>query len=715
MEMGHLKIDGDQVFVTREFLTDRFIPSATIESAIGNGPARGSSDYVHYFDRGADRLWINYASIPAGDLERHGLPADSRTLVRILCDACSEGEGAADVSLLFLLNITWHVERYWIGLVPFYRPYHIDAPKVEKLAKTHAVLDTLLTLAKEKRYTVRTLYFTYMRMPHVYFKAGSLSYFYRKMRAFREHGIAEVLVHNFTRYGREPYKIDDKVKALIKRHYISKKRYKVCMIHKLVNSDLMSRGMTGISRSAVSKVVNDPEFRNRADFIRLGRGYAEKNVLPYLKRSKVREVGELYQIDGKDVHIKAKMGGSVVKVWMFVVMDCASRKVVGHDFGTSENSLMVLSSLKMAFERERLVPGHIVYDRHSVSKGVMYRDFKSKARDYGIAMRECRDGNPKDKGHVENWFGHFAIYHLSRIKGFLGHDIKSGTVGGRADRDTERLYGLGAEMRTFGDVASVLRKEIALYNGEASGADGMSPDKIFDNGRKKAKKKFRSHQLAHLFGLEKKLTVRRGMIGFRHNGNWMSYTVRERGLANRVNGTKVRLFYHPENPSVCYLFDMGCRFLGKTALDVELSPVSSSPEDIRYMQDFYLENIQKVVEDTNEVLEEIERGGVELELATVSVLDEGVQSELDELKKEDIRLVRKTLLLSRPYHGAGKDATGDPRFQRVPGKGRNGKKQKRIDTMGKELLNLANFDMVQKLCRVALEKSEFFAPPGRDR
>lgn len=651
MELGYLKITGNQVFIAKKFLTQNFIPPSEIESILRDSPQNGNSKYINYFDSETRNTWINYSTIPKKHLKKYGLPRSRDRIIRILHDAVSQDKGESNLSLLFLFNIVWNDEKHWIRFLPHYNCFDLEAFRIEKLAKTHALIELIITYKRDKTFDIREIYFTYMRMPHVYFKAGSLAYFYRKMKKFEREGIPETLVHNFTRYGRTPYKLDSGVVALVQRHRISKKPYKICLIHRMVNLELISRGKRPISRSAVSRIVNEPEFANKSDFLRLGKAHTEQKILPFLRRSKIEKVGRLYEIDGKDLHIRVDTNGQVMKLWMFIVYDCASRKVVGYDFGTTENLRLVLNTIRNAFQRGKVIPEYMVYDRHGLTRDAQYKLFKSKIRDYGISLRQTRAKNPGDKGHIESWFGHFANYHLCKIKGYLGCGLKSLTTGGRIEEELERLY-FKKEMETFNDVVPKIKKEIRRYNSTIRKNERASPKLTFSYQRSKLENHFKPHDIAYLFGVQKNLTILRGMafVRFKNGEASLSYTIKDRRFANSVNRTKVKLFYHPENPSYSYLYGIGNKFLGKLALDKLLSPIASSKGEMKQMQDFHLANIRTVVENTNEVFEEIQQGETELEISTVKVLDYDTLNELDELKNEDLELIKKTVLISRPYH-----------------------------------------------------------------
>lgn len=649
MDLGYLKVRGKEVFVSKRFLTDNFIPNVLIQSSLRTRASEGSNTYVHYVDSKSGQIWFNYSAIPKEHLKEYGLPTETEKLVHVLSNAVALEPGKFDLSLLFTFNILWFVESNWIQYVPYYAPYYTDEKSKFKLAKTHALIDLMLKLKRDKVYPACILYHTYMQMPNVHFKAGNLTHFYRKLRAFEKEGISETLMHSFTIHGRQPYKITPSVVALIKQHYTGKKRYKVSLVLKLVNLDLCSRGMDTISRGVVSRVFSDLETKNQADFVRLGKRYAEARLLPYLRRNNVEGVGVLYEIDGKDLHIKVGLKEEIVRLWLFVVRDFYSKKIIGYDFGTSENTVLALNALKMAFKEGRVVPEFILYDKHSVSNSNEYKLLKSKLVDYGVLLKRCRADNPKGKGSLENWFKFFGNNYLAMLKGYLGSGILAKGVGAKADNELELLYISKSELQTYNEMVEKVAKLIKKYNAETQHGAKSSPSKIFAEGRKKLGRNFGPHSVAFLFGEEKRITVQRRMILFTHNDKDYGYTISDRILGNKINGGEVKVFFYPENPSIIYLFSLDNKLIGQAGLDIKVSPVPRAREDIEAMQAIYLKNIQDVTDNIEELFDEIEQGQINLELNTNEILDEDIQKELDELKKEDLELVKKSLILTKPY------------------------------------------------------------------
>ncbi|WP_422351512.1 hypothetical protein [Flagellimonas sp.] len=601
-------------------------------------------------DSGTGQTWINYQTIPKQDLQEYGLPKKVEKLVSLLCDAVAKSSDSFDKHLFFLFNIIWEGKGNWESFLPYYKPYYLEHKNCIRLAKTHAIINEILRIKREKIYPIKTIYHSYMKMPHVFYKAGSLQYFYKKIRAFEKGSIHEVLMHKFKYKGREPYKITSAIEAIIKRYYISKKRYSISMIHNLTNLELVGAGKTTISRSAVSKVCNTPEFRNKADFIRYGSKYAEEKLLPYLKRKKLERRGILYQIDGKDLRLKCLWNGEVKNLILTAIVDVYSGKIVGHHLDITENAFTVFSALKMAFEKNKVIPEFIFYDKNVLTRTEEYRQLKKRLLDYGCRLKECRANNPKAKGNLEKLFSTFSSNYMVFLKGFLGSGITAKSPGARANKDLERVYLSDSELKTFETAKSEVNQKIAKYNSDYKKTMGTSPELQFKHGIDPEKPVFGKHDIAYLFGKLKEVTVRNGMILITENGEEYSYRIEDRSLVNRLNRTKVRVSFYPHYPYQIYVFDTKNNHVTNLKLDSKISPVPSTDEDIEAYQYFYLKNIKDVTDNVVELLEEIEQGEGQFRLETpIDILENPVYSELEDLKMEDFNLMMKEFANSKPF------------------------------------------------------------------
>lgn len=649
MDLGYLKIRNKEVFVSKKFLLDNSFSSKFLDSCLEENCKRGRNHYRFFVDKKTKEFWVNYSSIPTKDLKKHGLPTKTKKLVGILTNAVEKVPGMFNLSLLFIFNIIWYVDYHWIGFVPFYAPYYTDDAPRYKLAKTHAIIRYILDLKRDKRYSVKDIYYTYMQMPNVYYKAGQLSCFYRKLRDFEKNGIPETLMHGFKVNGRSPYKIKPYIASLIETYYSSPKQYSNSMIHKLVNLELVSRGKDKISRGSVVRVIKNLEIQNRSLFSRYGKELMEKEDQPYLKRAQVPKVGMLYEIDGKDLHIKCLKQEEIIRLQMFVVRDVFSGKIVGYDFSDTENWPLVENSLKMAFEKGGIIPDHIVYDKHGVSKSKMYKRLKKRLVDYGVNMRECRANNPQGKGAIENWFKFFGKNYLVLIKGFLGSGIRSRSKGAKVSSSLEKFYLSKNEIQKDKEVIAKVERQIEKYNAEIQIGNTESPNTIFEQAKKTAKRLFMDKDIALLFGKRVMRTVNRRMISLDIEGRDFTYTIRDRLLGNQLNGSTVNVFYDVHDPSRIQIFSLQFEFLGYVTVDLPINQIAKTKGEIENIQNHYLRNICHATENIEDLFDSIEEGALQLELETEEIVDEETIRELEELKKEDLGITIRYLTKQRPY------------------------------------------------------------------
>ena len=105
------------------------------------------------------------------------------------------------------------------------------------------------------------------------------------------------------------------------------------------------------------------------------------------------------------------MAGDITCVWtqegwlyLVVVIDLYSRKVVGWSMGRRLNSTLVWDALQMALWRRRPPKGPLI---HPSDRGVQYasRAFRQLLKAHGIEGSMSRKGDCWDNAVVESFFG----------------------------------------------------------------------------------------------------------------------------------------------------------------------------------------------------------------------------------------------------------------------------------------------------------------------
>jgi putative transposase len=119
-------------------------------------------------------------------------------------------------------------------------------------------------------------------------------------------------------------------------------------------------------------------------------------VYPNLARSLVlRGLDQLWVADLTYIRLELEF------VYLAVILDAFSRRVIGWALDRMLESTLTLQALRMALKRRRPAPGLV----HHSDRGVQYasRDYKQLLRDHGIRISMSRKANPWDNATCESF------------------------------------------------------------------------------------------------------------------------------------------------------------------------------------------------------------------------------------------------------------------------------------------------------------------------
>ena len=156
-----------------------------------------------------------------------------------------------------------------------------------------------------------------------------------------------------------------------------------------------------VGRKRVARLMSDDNLRHRLKrrFVRTTDSAHKNRIAPnILKRS--FDVGTPNKVWASDItYLPTKRGW----VYLAVVLDIGSRKVVGWDVSPSMEQDLVLRALSAAIEHRRPGPGLI----HHSDRGVQYTSdaYRSLLHDSAITCSMSRKGNCWDNAVVESFFG----------------------------------------------------------------------------------------------------------------------------------------------------------------------------------------------------------------------------------------------------------------------------------------------------------------------
>ena len=119
-------------------------------------------------------------------------------------------------------------------------------------------------------------------------------------------------------------------------------------------------------------------------------------VYPNLAREMaITDVNQLWVADITYIRLRAEF------VYLAVILDACSRRVIGWALGRTLDDELTLEALQRALEQRRPAPGLV----HHSDRGVQYasRDYTALLQAHGITISMSRKGNPYDNAMAESF------------------------------------------------------------------------------------------------------------------------------------------------------------------------------------------------------------------------------------------------------------------------------------------------------------------------
>lgn len=646
MKLGYLNIVDSNVYVSSSLLIDNGLNRRTLLNYISKYNQNKSFKYANFKDDNGLR-WILYDSIPINIIKKLGLPLNSKKLQSILKNAVPENHKKSinSNSLDFYFTQTFNNNNYWNEYIPIYKEYFSDIEVIHNYSRTHAVVELMLNLRKNKKvFPLTDIFKAFQKLPKVTFKIKNFDYFCRKLKKF-SNGIPEELVHDFKINGREPYKVNEITRSLIKFYYSNSKVYTLSQIYSIVNHNLENRGLQKISRTTVSNICNI-ELKNKADILRYGRKYAEDKILPYLTRDSVKQICDLYEIDCTKVNFPFLQDGNIKYLVLCAIIDVCSRKIVGYKFAESENFELINSTIKMALEKHSLLPKNILIDNHKAYYSNNFNKLKLKLQEYGVVFRYAKVGNAKDKAHIESWFSKFQIQYLNGVYGFLGEGIKSKRLNVRKNEEMISEFMKKKNLVNKEELIKLISKKIEVYNDSFNNSINSIPAKVFNrekNNEHNNFNKINKYDLVYIFGEKKKLKIINSKLEIKSLGSKYSYTIWNTQNANKVNRTTVFVHYDQFDMENVHIYDLNNRYLFSVVKDPMVSVIPYSEDDMKIYQSHSIRKDAKIKQNLKELYIEIKTGLEDLTAIPIVNLDKNLVQEIEDARMDDLKFFEKNL------------------------------------------------------------------------
>jgi len=562
-----------QLFVRPKLLIYHGVP----ESSIYNGISKHQWDYklwdVKDISINQKFTWIYYSTVPGYLFEKYKLPS-YESLIEILEqerleDRRKKFENSVKSIKTVLSVRVANCEEFR----PTYSKYLFHDEAIMKHCKTHAIIDACISL-KNSKYLIKEIYEALKGYNDLVFKISSCTSLGNKLRFVKESStIEEAILHGLRDKISNAKRVQDDVDKLIMRYLNSPKKLNGIQILDLVNEYLIRQNRKQISQSYIYKLIGDDRIKNEAMTNRYGIKYAEGHLFPHAYFSSPDKPGQLWALDGTRCQFIYK---TEKKNWnflyMFVVMDVMSKKVVGYSFAQSENTKAVLNAFEMACERTMYLPKHIIHDNSSALNSKEMTIFKVKTNLMGVNWRAIKVGNSRDNGVVERFFGVFQESYCKPIDGYLGDGVTSNNINGKPSPE-ELMKATNSKIsRTKDELIDLLSSLISKYNTRVYNRNKRRFGEDYNSDY--AKKLNRIH-IIQFFWDYKEITVQKSTIIFQIENEQYIYIVYDENFMVSYRNKKVLVRYNRKSLDEIYLFNMKEKYIRKVK---RFNPIPKIPE-----------------------------------------------------------------------------------------------------------------------------------------
>jgi transposase InsO family protein len=160
----------------------------------------------------------------------------------------------------------------------------------------------------------------------------------------------------------------------------------------------LRRGGQQVNHKRVRRLMREDNLLcvRRRSFVRTTDSQHGFRVYPNLARKMVlTDINQLWVADITYIRLQSEF------VYLAVILDAYSRRVIGWELSNSLSAEVALGALRMALKGRRFVPGLV----HHSDRGVQYAcgDYTQLLHDHKIQISMSRRGNPYDNAQAESF------------------------------------------------------------------------------------------------------------------------------------------------------------------------------------------------------------------------------------------------------------------------------------------------------------------------
>lgn len=359
-----------------------------------------------------------------------------------------------------------------------------------------------------------------------------------------------------------------------------KKGYSFPKVTEKVNDILSLKGIPKVSVSYVKSQITT-YLRNIYGLERNGETWFKQTLIGYENRLKpnwilqvVEADGSRYQIPYYDPLLKA-----VRWIWIFVILDLYSNKIIGLSVDEFETKEMVLNAFYDQMLKCGRLPATIVTDNSSAINSNLVQDFRLKTEEmYGTYWCQHLPEDPQIKGNVETFFESFHQTLVIEHPDYSGLCVDAKTPTKKLRKAVlERIYRHPKNLLQRVELEKLIRQHIYEHNNnKLTKEKENTPSTLFKKGTTKDATPVEHHEIAQLVWQSSEVNfVRQRLIV-----KGVEYEIVDGNLCLQRQTELVTLYYNSEYLEYVYVFSDKGKFLGKATKKPEWinDPGNLSPQ-----------------------------------------------------------------------------------------------------------------------------------------
>ncbi|HEU5292875.1 MAG TPA: transposase family protein, partial [Cyclobacteriaceae bacterium] len=362
--MNAFRISEDCTFVSKELVLQH-VSASTVNNGISIYKKGDSKNWaIIELQNGEFLQWETLSKLvrqKVGDIE------DVLTAALFADSESDAHDPVNDIELI--LDLAFTQSRIYGRYFHTYQDRYYYSHEVHIYAKMHSFIDSVILLKQGGGYALKDIHKAICGLARkrtfYNFKVGSFEYFKDKINLLAKGGVDSYVIHGNKHRPKEyNIKLTSFVKKQLVKFYVqnSPRRLSYPEITEAVNVEILKFGYASIHLSTTKKYLGLPDIQNRFKPFRLGKEWAKKHLDPFLVRAHPLYIHDKWEIDGTVLPFYVLVNNRITRLWLCIVVDVHSRKIIGYGIDYHETSNLVFNTYRMAIVNCRCLPFEIVRD-----------------------------------------------------------------------------------------------------------------------------------------------------------------------------------------------------------------------------------------------------------------------------------------------------------------------------------------------------------------